>query len=84
MNADKCHLVFNYDKDFSLILENEVIDCSNSVKLLGITIDRKLNFNDHVSKLCKKVSTKLHALARISNIMSQDKLRLLMKSFIES
>ena len=85
MNADKCHLlVCNYDKDVSLILENEVIDCSNSVKLLGITIDRKLNFNDHVSKLCKKVSTKLHALARISNIMSQDKLRLLLKSFIES
>ena len=85
MNADKCHLlVCNYDKDVSLILENEVIDCSKSVKLLGITIDRKLNFNDHVSKLCKKVSTKLHALARISNIMSQDKLRLHMKSFIES
>ena len=85
MNADKCHLlVCNYDKDVSLILKNEVIDCSKSVKLLGITIDRKLNFNDHVSKLCKKVSTKLHALARISNIMSQDKIRLLMKSFIES
>ena len=84
MDADTSHLVCDYDKDVSLILENEVIDCSNSVKLSGITIDRKLNFNDHVSKLCKKVSTKLHALARISNIMSQDKLRLLMKSFIES
>ena len=85
MNADKCHLlVCNHDKDVSIILENEVIDCSNSVKLLGITIDKKLDFNEHVSKLCKKVSSKLHALARISNFMSHDKLRLLMKSFIES
>ena len=85
MNADKCHLlVCNNDKDVSLIVENEVIDCSNSVKLLGITTDKKLNFNEHVTKLCKKVSAKLHALARISHFTSHDKLRLPMKSFIES
>ena len=35
------------------------------------------------TKICKKVSAKLHALARISNFMSYDKLRLLMKSFVE-
>ena len=32
----------------------------------------------------KKASQKLHALARISNHMSQNKLRTLMKAFIES
>ena len=85
MNPDKCKLLIsNRDKGISLILENEVIECSKSVKLLGITIDNKLDFNEHVSKLCKKVSSKLHALARIANYMSQDKLRLVMKSFIES
>ena len=68
----------------SLIIDNEVIECSESVKLLGITIDNNLDFNEHVSKLCKKVSTKLHALARISNFMNQSKLRLLMKAFIDS
>ena len=71
-------------KEVSIILENVIIDSSDSVKLLGITIDKKLNFNDHVSKLCKKVSTKLHALARVSKFMCQDKLMLLSKSFIES
>ena len=85
MNADKCHLlVCNYDKDVSLIVDREIIDCSNSVKLLGITIDTKLNFNEHVTKICKKVSSKFQALASISNFMSHDKLRLLMKSFVES
>ena len=85
MNPDKCHLlVCKHTKDVSIILGNEIIDSSDSVKLLGITIDKKLNFNDHVSKLCKKASSKLHALARISNFMSEDKLRLLLKSFIES
>ena len=68
----------------SIILNNEVIECSKSVKLLGVTIDNKLDFSEHVTKLCKKVSSKLHALARISNCMSHDKLRILMKSFIES
>ena len=85
MNPDKCKLLIsNRDKDLSLIINNEVIECSKSVKLLGVTIDNKLDFNEHVSKLCKKVSAKLHALARVSNFMNQDKLRLLMKAFIES
>ena len=85
MNPDKCKLLIsNHEKDLSLIIDNEVIDCNKSVKLLGITIDNRLDFNEHVTNLCKKVSTKLHALARISNYMSQSKLRVLMKSFIES
>ena len=85
LNPDKCKLLIsNYDKEISLILNNEIIECSSSVKLLGITLDNKLNFKEHISKLCKKVSAKLHALARISNFMSQDKLRVLMKSFVES
>ena len=40
MDADKCHLVCNYDKYLSLIVDSEIIDCSNSVKLLGTTIDK--------------------------------------------
>ena len=85
LNPNKCKLLIsNCDKDISLILENEVIECSESVKLLGVSIDNRLNFNEHVSNLCKKVSTKLHALAGISKYISQEKLRLLMKAFIES
>ena len=85
LNPDKCKLLIsNCKEDISLILDNEVIECSESVKLLGVSIDNRLNFNEHVSNLCNKVSIKLHALARISKLMSQDKLRLLMKAFIES
>ena len=85
LNPDKCKfLISNRDKDISIIINNEVIECSKSVKLLGVTIDNKLDFNEHLTKLCKKVSSKLHALARISNYMCQDKLRVLIKAFIES
>ena len=38
----------------------------------------------NVTKLCKKAGQKLHALARISNLMSLEKRKLLMNSFISS
>ena len=54
------------------------------LRLLGVLIDKQLNFKEHVSTLCKKGNQKLHALARISRYLSKDKLRILMKAFIES
>ena len=63
---------------------DEIIECENSVKLLGVNLDNKLNFNKHISNIYKKASQKFHALARISNYMSQDKLHILLKAFIES
>ena len=62
----------------------DVIQNESSVKLLGIIIDNKLNFNEHVRKMCKKASKKLHALSRIANHMTSDKLKLVMRAFIES
>ena len=85
MNAKKCQLlVTNHAKDVTAIIDEEIITGSKSVKLLGINIDNKLDFNKHVSTICNKVSLKLHALARISHLMSTDKLKLIMKAFIES
>ena len=54
------------------------------MKLLGVFIDKKLDLIEHVSKLCKKGNQKLHALARISNYLCKDKLRIVIKTFIES
>ena len=57
-NKDKCHHLVSNQKNISLELDNETILSSNSVKLLGITIDNNLNFNEHVSKICDKASQK--------------------------
>ena len=85
MNADKCHLlVCNHSNELSVNIDNEIIRGSKDVKLLGTTIDNKLDFGKHVARLCSKVSLKLHALARISNFMKEDTLRIIMKAFIES
>ena len=83
-NNDKCHLIVcNVDNVF-VNIGNETIVTSDYVELLGVTIDKNLNFTDHVSKHCKKCNQKLHALARISKYLSKDKLKIIMKTFIIS
>ena len=85
MNIDKCHLlVTNHEEDVSALIEGVKIEFKKSVKLLGIYIDNKLDFDEPKSKICKKVSLKLHAVSRISHFLSTDKLRTVMKAFIES
>ena len=74
----------NHKENVFINAAEDIVECENSVKLLGVTIDNRLNFQEHVSILCKKANQKLHALARISNFMSKEKLRILMKAFIES
>ena len=48
-----------------MTIENSTIQNSASQKLLGVTIDRHLNFNEHVSNLCETTSLKITALARV-------------------
>ena len=52
--------------------------------MLGINIDHFLAFNEHVSKLCKKASQKLNAIACISCYLNKNKLRLIMNAFFSS
>ena len=47
-------------------------------------VDKRLNCETHVSKLCKKAGNKLFALARISGYMDSNKLRILMRAFVIS
>ena len=47
---------------------------SKNEKLLGLTTDRNLNFDDHVFTLCKKAGRKPSALSTISNYVSFQKI----------
>ena len=83
-NNDKCHLIVPNHTDVSVTLGNEHIIAEDSVTLLGIIIDCKLDFSDHVTNLLKKGNQKLHGLARISKYVNKDKLKLIMRTFIQS
>ena len=65
-------------------MDDLIIKTSKSQKLLDINIDHFLTFNEHVSKLCKKASQKLYAIARISSYLNKNKLRLTMNAFFSS
>jgi len=50
-----------------LILEDSTkIPSAEEYIVLGITIDNKLTFYNHLKQLCKKVANKLNALTRIA------------------
>ena len=56
LNLDKCHLLVSGSK-YEIVwaqIGDEIIWESNKQKLLGLQIDRNLNFNEYVSLLCKK------------------------------
>ena len=83
-NDDKCNLFVPNKENVVVNIGNETIESTNSIDLLGIKIDSKLNFSEHVSILCKKGNQKLHALARIAKYLTEHKLKIIMKTFIQS
>ena len=86
LNQDKCHflLVGHTPERLWVKVGENIIWESDEEKLLGLIIDKNLNFSEHISTICKKVSAKVTALARMVKIIPLEKKRVLMKAFIES
>lgn len=86
LNKDKCHFLIsgNITEHLWAKVGDELIWESTEEKLLGVIIDKDLNFNSHLSTLCKKVGQKVTALARVVKLMPFYKRRILLKTFIES
>ena len=83
-NDEKCKLIVANTDNISLNVGSDLIQSHNTVELLGIKIDNELKFTDHVTNLIKKGNQKLHALARISRYVDNEKMKLLMNAFITS
>ena len=50
-NADKCYLILSANEPYSTNINNEVIKNSNSKKLLGINLNKRLCFDSHVTNI---------------------------------
>ena len=86
LNSKKCHLLLaghKYEHMWANVGESVIWE-SKKEKLLGLIIDNKLKFNDHVALLCKKAGRKITALGRLTRYLQFEKKRTLLKSFIES
>ena len=76
-NPDKCHFLSSFDTNTKISVNSVGIENTISQKLLGVIIDRKLNFHDYVSNLCKKVSAKISSMAAVLPFM-----QLIMKAIL--
>ena len=85
LNQGKCHfLTCGTNEHLWVKVGDEMIWESKAEKLLGVTVDKHLNFNMHLTDICKKAGQKISALSRIVRILPFHKRHLIMKTFIES
>ena len=52
------------------------------VKLLGIEIDGKLNFNHHINNICKSASNQLIDLIRLKHLLGFKERKMLVNTFV--
>ena len=87
VNASKFQVIlFGLNSNENIILKvgGCSIDVANNVTLLGDTIDSKLKFNQHVSKICQKANSKISAFSRVSNYLHEKQSLILYNSSIIS
>ena len=53
------------DHELSIEINGDVIKMSDPVKILGVTIDSKLRFSEHVKIICQKTNTKDKAFSSV-------------------
>ena len=83
-NLGKCHVILSSNTQREIRFVNTSIASSLSEKLLGITLDSKLKFGEHINKICNIVNKNLNALHRIGSHKRLNKRKMLLRAFIES
>ena len=71
-------------KTHKLIIDNNEIKTTNSIKLLGINIDDQLKFNEHISVLCSKAAMQLNALSGLQKYLRKSQKEAIIESSILS
>ena len=86
----------NSDKFQSIVLSRQNVDTFNvsvdghtisrdyTLKILGVTLDDKLNFKAHIRNKCQTASCQINALKRISKFMNEHCRLSVYKSFINA
>jgi len=90
INVSKCnYMLFNEKRgaqpsDDNVKMINTNIQRVTKFKLLGIVIDEKLKWNDHVDFINKKLSSGLYAMRSVKNLVPQDVLKKLYFALMHS
>ena len=87
LNPRKCDFMLfgvKENEQFDLICNDITLKHSSNDKILGVTIDNKLSFDEHFNNICNTAIKKLNALCRINHYIKQYQKELLLLSFIIS
>ena len=86
VNAGKFQAIILDKKEseakFKLTIDNNDIESTKSLKLLGITIDDRLRFDQHISNLRSKAAMQLNALGQLQKYMGKSEEVAIVNSFI--
>ena len=63
-------------------IDGNKIETTNSVDLLGIHIDNKLTFDDHIFTLYNKAPMQLNAIGPLNRYLGKKELEVIVNSFI--
>ena len=83
-NKDKCRLRISCSDNITINVDGNILGKSICEKLLGVNVDYKLKFNEHLDSIFKKAGRKVNARSRILPYMNFEKRRILMNSFFTS
>ena len=68
LNQGKCHFILfgvKENEQFDLICNDITLKHSSHEKILGVTSDNKLSFDEHIINTCKTADRKLNSLSKI-------------------
>ena len=86
-------LAVNHDKFLTMWLGNatdtpaydlgsSIISLVHSMKLLSVTIDKDLNFNEHVADIVRRVSNQIQVMQRHKELINTDTKTKLYKAYL--
>ena len=76
--GDKSH------QKYILKINSMKAEANDDILLLGITVDKKINFKQDIENLCPKAQYKLHAFRRITEFLTIEKTKILGNAFVDS
>ena len=79
----KKYIILRNTGSQTLQISDITIKSASSVRLLGITIDLKLNYKKHINNIVKKSYYKLYALRKLKTFLTLEKVKILACSMIE-
>ena len=83
LNASKSELLnlpSSYDEFPVITIDGIMIEPSNEIRYLGVTLDRDFTFKSHIANISKKANQQLYLISHIRKCIDQDLCRILTSS----